>query len=250
MTLRAVSLLALFAFISLSVAARSEIADEQGDSGSEYEHDGPVDEALVAKALKASPEDLGTAFLFNRHLVMMTELASDNIQIHTPEGTIDKNSATQRRREFEERDRAYRHAIMQRGFAKLAGNYTLASVSPACERSGSLILAGAREGIFERFEMVQGAFDLTLKVTITPQPGHSAEVSTFEIEGVAVESSLVLVDPMNMDYYLKGKAGDDQLEIKPSLDVLESWPSWAGPPKKRDLEICTLLLQREEGDGF
>ena len=244
--------LALVALFGLAAAAAAQTDDGQGGgeggTGQAQQLDGAVDEALLAKALKIPARDLAGSFLVNRYLIKLTELAGANVRIHTPEGTIDQRSAAARRRESEARLAAYRHAIMQRGFASLAGVYAVDSVSPACARAGSLWLGGAQEGIFEKYEIVQDSFELTLNVTLAPQPGQPAEGKTFGLEGVVVESALVFEDPMNSDYFLDGKAADGRITIKPRPDVVNSWPEWAGPPKKRDLENCSLVLRRED-DG-
>lgn len=220
----------------------------QADDAQSSAQDQAVDKALLARAMKASPEDLGTSFLVNRYMINMTELVGGNLRIHTPEGTIDEKSAAKQRVEFEKRMRAYRHAIEQRGFQDFSGEYKLSSIEPSCARTGSLLLGGAQEGIFEKYEIKQDSFELTLSVTLKAELSQRPEIGTFDFAGVAVESSLVFEDPMNSDYFVDGSGTSGRIEIRPRIDVLKGWPQWASPPKKRDLENCKLVLERQENE--
>ncbi len=235
--------MALIALIGVAIPSLVQANDGQSNAT-----EPGVDEALLARAMDASPEDLGVSFLVNRYMIKLTELVGGNLQIHTPEGTIDEKSATKRRVEFDKRLRAYRHAITQRGFQDLSGEYKLASIEPSCAKVGSLLMGGAQEGIFEQYEIMQDAFELTLSLTVEGEPGQNIDIGTFDFTGVVVESSLVLEDPMNSDYFLDGRLRAGRIEIKPRLDVLNGWPKWAGPPKRRDMENCRLVLERVESE--
>jgi hypothetical protein len=58
-----------------------------------------------------------------------------------------------------------------------------------------------------------------------------------------VDSSIVIQDSMNTGYYFEGKIKNKQIEIKPNVSVLRSWPEWAGPPAQNDIENCTITLE-------
>lgn len=206
------------------------------------------DDELKASALEASPDDLGVAYLVALNLIEMTEIAGGGIQIHTPEGVIDERNAPRKRKEFQSRLDIYHEAIFERGFDDFSGQYSVASVSPSCAKSGSLWLSGPVEGAFESYTIAQEEFTLTLTLSLALKPGMQTDLGSFELEGVAVESSLALADPINSDYFLKGRLLDGRLEIRPRLDVLDGWPKWAGPPEKRDLERCVLVLQRKPSE--
>ncbi|HAU22840.1 MAG TPA: hypothetical protein DCS24_09675 [Erythrobacter sp.] len=235
-----------FAAIMVSTLAYAGTQAEADDaSGTEVQD---VDPELVAAALKSSPEGLGVSFLVNRYMIKLADLATEGIQIQTPEGVIDKRSATVKKRESERRLHAYRQAILQRGFDDLSGVYRIASVTPSCADSRSLWLSGAVEGIFEKFEFSQRSFEFALSITPTIESGIKDDIGTLDLEGVVVESNLVIEDPINSDYFLEGESLGERIEIRPRLDVLKGWPSWASPPKKRDLKNCKLVLERHESE--
>jgi hypothetical protein len=205
-----------------------------------------ADPELVAAALQASPGDLGLSYLANRSLIRMADLVGGGIQIHTPQGVIDESSAAKQKQEGERRLRAYREAILQRGFENFSGTYKVASVTPSCADTGSLWLGGAVEGILEEYVFSQESFELVLSITPKIEPGTMDDVGTFDLEGVVVESAILIEDPFNSDYFIEGEGFGDRIELKPNLNVLKSWPKWAGPPKKRDLERCKLVLMKEK----
>lgn len=207
--------------------------------------DKQIDEELSQKALEIPPEDLGAAFLANQTMIELIELATRGIRIHTPDGVIDEKTASEKRAEFERRQEIYAAAILQRGFQDFSGKYSLASVTQACARSGSLWVSGALEGAFDAYEIVQSGFRLELAVTLADKLAQSDDIGVLELEGVVVESTMVLADPLNSDYFLEGKGANDRIEIRPRLDVVDAWPEWAGPLKRRDLERCILVLERE-----
>lgn len=240
----------LIALIFLStfgdLTPRANVTNATSDFAAS-ETDKASDDDLTAKAMNASAEDLGMAYLVNQSLIKMTEMASAGIQIHTADGIIDDRTAAQKRKEFERRLQIYRDAMMLRGFEDFTGKYSVASVKSACAKSGSLWLSGSAEKAFKDYEIVQDGFSVKLTLKINPEAGAPSANGAFALEGVAVESTLVIEDPINSDYYIKGFLKDGRLEIRPRLEVLNGWPEWASPPKKRDLERCILVLQRDEG---
>ena len=50
-------------------------------------------------------------------------------------------------------------------------------------------------------------------------------------------------DPGNSDYSLVAEIEDGKIVVKPDPRVLDTWPQWAGPPKRKDLSNCTVTLQ-------
>lgn len=60
--------------------------------------------------------------------------------------------------------------------------------------------------------------------------------------GTSTESRLVLMDPLNSDYYINGRIEDGRIKLSPDTRVLDAWPGWAGPPDRRDIEDCRVEL--------
>lgn len=211
------------------------------------ERDQAVDEKLVARALAAPSENLGTAYLVSKNLVEFAGYAQDGIEIVTPEGKISERNAKSYLRRYQGRLAAYRQAIARRGYQSLAGTYSVASVTKACARSGSMLMGGAEEGVFKTIKIAQDDFEITLQLTLeVGEDEASSDDKTLDTPGVIVESAIVIAEPLNSDYFLQGTYSPNRIELKPRLDVLESWPNWAGPPKKNDLENCTLVLERKD----
>ena len=233
----------LIAAIGTTIAIAAPEPTSEGTKAAQQED---ADPELVATALRASPRDLGISYLTNRSLIKMADLVGGGIQIHTPQGVIDERSAAKQKQEGQNRLQAYRKAILQRGFRDVSGAYKVASVTPSCADTGSLWLGGAVEGILEEYVFSQESFELVLAITPKLEPGIKDDIGTFDLEGVVVESAIVIEDPFNSDYFLEGRGFDDRIELKPNLDVLKGWPKWAGPPKKRDLERCKLVLEKDK----
>lgn len=209
--------------------------------------DKAVDERLVARALAVPSADLGTAYLVSKNLVEFAGFAQGGIQIVTPEGKINERNAKTYLRRYQGRLAAYRQAIARRGYQSLAGTYAVASVTKACARSGSMLMGGTEEGVFKTIEIAQDGFEITLKLALELEDSEaSADDKTLDTPGVVVESAVVVAEPLNSDYFHQGEFSSDRIELKPRLDVLGSW---AGPPKKSDLENCTLVLERQDEES-
>ena len=164
--------------------------------------------------------------------------------IQTPEGTIDKSNVHQYRERFEARLALYRAAIEQRGYESFAGTYD-ASATESCSRAGSAWAGLVSEGAVDGVEIVQEGFAIQL----TTKFEVDGEIQSFDTEPVAVESVMTFDDPGNSDYSLVGEIEDSRIVVKPDDSVLDTWPQWANPPKREDLNNCTITLQVSSDGG-
>lgn len=203
------------------------------------------DDNLLAAALSASAEDLASGFLVSRNLVEVLGHMQEGMRIVTPDGAIDAGSAQAEKQKIENRLSIYRRVIQRRGFKLVRGTYSVAEVSPECAASGSMVLSGASKKVFDRIDILGDGFELTLKVHLAPGASEgAAPAQSVTLHGAVVESTVVVADLLNSDYFIVGQSSPDRIVLKPAPDVLESWPSWASPPRKSDLEKCTLVLRR------
>ncbi len=82
-----------------------------------------------------------------------------------------------------------------------------------------------------------------LAIQLKTQFEVDGEIQSFETQPVAVESVMTFDDPGNSDYSLVGEIEDGKIVVKPDDRVLDTWPQWAGPPKREDLRNCVVTLQ-------
>ena len=67
---------------------------------------------------------------------------------------------------------------------------------------------------------------------------------SFKATGIAVGALFALTDPGNSDFLWLGEVNDRTVTLRPDIDqVLASWPGWAHPPKRSELETCRLNLE-------
>jgi len=214
----------------------------------------PTAEPTLDVALSVPPAVLANSYLLTQtrlaFISMLSEMkphVTGSLKIVTPEGEIDASNYPDLQKKFEHRQAIYRQAIEKRGFATgLSGEYFVSSVKPSCAKSGSMLLRGASEKVFDKLTLAQDGFDMTMTAFVAADPSKGLD-KDFELplEGVAVENALAFVDFANSDYHLNGVITPNGIELRPDPDVLEAWPKWASPPAKRDLENCVLILERK-----
>ena len=172
-------------------------------------------------------------------------LAEGGSTIQTPEGTIDQGNVQQYRERFEARLAIYRAAIEQRGYESFAGNYD-ASATESCSRAGSAWAGLVSDGTVRGVEIVQEGFAIQLMTRFE----LNGEIQSIETQPVAVESVMTFDDFGNSDYSLVGEIEDGKIVVKPDDRVLDTWPQWASPPKRDDLNDCRVTLQAAaDGDA-
>ena len=56
-------------------------------------------------------------------------------------------------------------------------------------------------------------------------------------------TAIAVIDAMNSEYYFQGAIKDHAIVLKPNISVLNTWPKWASPPSRGNLENCTITLE-------
>ena len=132
----------------------------------------------------------------------------------------------------------YETAIQKRGYKTISGQYR-AKATPQCARIGSYWTRGIAEGVLRDVEVKQNGFQIQLVQTVE----YEGQSSTYELEGVIVESALTFSGAANSDFVFLGQIELKEIEVRPDVDaVLGYWPKWAGPPRRKDLSACRVIL--------
>lgn len=204
----------------------------------------PESQATRNEALAAPAADLAQSYLWVKMVTEnMLPAAKGGATIHLSDGTITKSNVEKYEKIYRERLSIYRDAIKQRGYTTIAEAYK-GTATESCARVRSmwgLVLKGNAESI----RITQDGFEA--KITITLK--HEGEKADLDMPGIIVESSIVLQEPLNSSYFFRGVIKDKEIELKPDVSVLRTWPQWAGPPKRKDLKRCTITLVLTSGDS-
>ena len=138
---------------------------------------------------------------------------------------------------YEKRLQKYVKAMQERGSVSMAGTYH-GEVTESCARSGSAWIGFIAAGDARGIRIHQDGFDARFEVIYE----YEGKRSAFANVAAVVESKIVIGDAMNSDYFSQGQLRDGVITIHPSAEVLKGWPKWAGPPKRSDIEACTVTL--------
>lgn len=138
---------------------------------------------------------------------------------------------------YEKRLQKYLKGMQKRGSMSMAGTYH-GEVTESCARSGSTWIGFIAAGDARGIRIHQDGFDARFEVIYE----YEGEASAFANLAAVVESTIVIGDAMNSDYFSQGQLQDGVITIHPSAEVLKGWPKWAGPPKRKDIEACTVTL--------
>jgi hypothetical protein len=129
--------------------------------------------------------------------------------IHVPDGTITKRNVKKYEKIYQERLSIYRDAIRQRGYKTIAGAYK-GTATESCARIASMWAGLVLERSAERIAITQHGFEA--KITVGKKGG-------LPIQAIIVESSIILQEPMNSDYFFRGVIKDKEVEFKPDASV-------------------------------
>ena len=225
------------------------IAADQGHTGAQrllrLMDAGGGGEPTLQDALDVPAVGLSQGYRQMESYLDSLSLAEGGSTIQTPEGTIDQGNVQQYRERFEARLAIYRAAIEQRGYESFAGNYD-ASATESCSRAGSAWAGLVSEGAVRGVEIVQEGFAIQLMTRFE----LNGEIQSIETQPVAVESVMTFDDFGNSDYSLVGEIEDGKIVVKPDDRVLDTWPQWANPSKRDDLNDCRVTLQAAaDGDA-
>ena len=133
----------------------------------------------------------------------------------------------------------YEEAIKKSSFTDITGTYK-GEATRSCAKSNSIFAAAIQERLVTGIEIRQDGIDAQLTMSLE-QKGK--EISIGASTAVA-ESAIALIEPMNSDFYFLGEIRDRVIVLKPDVSVIETWPRWARPPSRSDLENCIVTLER------
>ena len=195
-------------------------------------------EPTLQDALDASAADLAVSYLSMKSIVRLVP-AGARATLHIGEVTINKDNVDEYKQRFEQRLSIYERAIRQRGYKDISGMYK-GEATESCSRIGSIFTALIQEQRQEAIEIRQNDMNALIVISVKHD---DAEVDVSNPAAV-VESAIAVNEATNSDYYLRGEFMNDAVVIKPDVSVLKTWPKWANPPSRRDLEECNITLKR------
>lgn len=195
-------------------------------------------EPTLEDALAAPAADLIQSYMFTHSVVHSSiPMAEMGVTVHLGSEKITERNAAKKLKKYQRRLDIYTEAINQRGFDNVMGRYVGQSTK-SCEHSGAFWLGSIGTDSVRDIVIAQDWAGITVTLTMVEQ----GEAFDFEVSGFVLESSLVLMDPMNSDYYIRGEVLDGRIELRPDPRVVDAWPAWAGPPDRADVENCRVDL--------
>lgn len=219
----------------LTLLSTVAVAEEDPAGTEESEPGGTVS---IEAALGAPATDLIQGYMFARMVAdALIPMAEMGITVYAGNEKITKRNAENMRNRFQARLDIYSQAINQRGYAQVAGRYRGTSTAE-CDRSGVFWLGSIGSDEIQDISILQEGIELTMTLSVL----HENDLFDLDIGGYIVESHLILMDPLNSDYHVLGFVSQNQIELRPDPRVLDSWPGWAAPPKKKDVENCRVRL--------
>ena len=195
-------------------------------------------EPTLQDALEATAGDLAQGYLWTKIMLDFLPVTDTGMTIQLPDEAITESNADEYRAGYEKRLSLYRQAIEQRGYQNISGIYQ-SKTTRSCAKIKSLWVSAIHETSDSIIEIKQDdmSADFVIKGT-----SNNQEFSLDNPAAIA-ESSIAILDAMNSEYYFRGEVQDQGIVIKPTLSVLNTWPSWAGPPSRRDLKNCEITLK-------
>ena len=152
--------------------------------------------------------------------------------------TIDKDNVDEHLAKTQKQLSLYEEVIRQRGSNDLSGIYQ-GEATESCSRSNSIFAATIQARKHGAIEIRQNNMNALVVVSVLQDDGE------FDVSNPAavVESALAVIESTNSDYYFRGQFNNDVIEIRPDVSVLNTWPKWANPPSRSDLEECVITLK-------
>jgi hypothetical protein len=163
-------------------------------------------------------------------------LADSGSTIQTPNGAITDENVADVRLALEGRMGVCAAAIQVRGQTALPRHVTVLSSAGACKNVGSSWADVVSEDLVQGIETNLEEFPGILSTTIMIDGRDKSVEQPF----VQVESALAMMDYSNTSYIWLGTVSGDRITFRPDVRVLDSWPEWAAPPKKKNLEKCRI----------
>jgi len=192
---------------------------------------------LHVRIATADALDIARSYQYTQTTQALLALAERGATVVTPEGTISRTNVAEIRQDLAVRTHLYADAIRERGFLNVAGRYRAAATA-ACRDAQSAWAAVLLEPAVREVVVEQSAF--TLRVAVA---GDEPAFEVLATSGVVVESSVVIVDPMNSTYNLVSATDDGALVLRPDADrILAGWTPMLPPPPRRALDDCAVTL--------
>jgi hypothetical protein len=164
--------------------------------------------------------------------------AKKGVTIRLPGEEITKSNVEEYQRRYQGRLSLYREAIKQRGYKTISGAYK-GETTEACSRIKSPWVGVIPERGQSGIEIVQDGIEAQVVIRVK----HEGKELSLKNQAAIAESAISVLDAMNSNYFFRGEIRDQGIVIKPNLSVLDTWPTWAGPPSRSDLENCTITLK-------
>jgi len=195
-------------------------------------------EPTLKDALDASAEELALSYLSMRHTVRFVAIGA-RTPVTIGNVTINKDNVEEYKAKYESRLSLYEQAIRQRGFKTVAGRYK-GEATESCVRSNSLFAALMQQQKHTAVEITQDNMDAQVIVTVE-QDGKESSLAN---PAAVAESAMAVNEATNSDYFFRGEIKSNVIVFKPDVSVLKTWPKWANPPSRKDLEKCVITLER------
>src|SRR5574338_189022 len=203
-----------------------------------------AEEPTLKKALDAPAWALAQSYLWVKKMLHFLSAADAGATIHLPGETITKSNVEEHRGRYEKRLPLYGEAIKQRGYKTISGAYK-GETTESCARIqsawGGVIHERGQSGI----EIEQRGIEAQVVI----RGKHQGKELSLKNQAAIAETAIAVLDAMNSDYFFRGEIQDQVIVIKPNLSVLDTWPKWAGPPSRSDLENCTITLKPLSADS-
>lgn len=200
------------------------------------------------EVLGAPPEDLAQGYL-------AVKTSSDLLKKYVKAGAfggsgasfmvkirgevVNKDNVNEQLSKLEKQFSVYEEAIEVRGYSDVAGTYK-GEATKSCAKSNSVFAAAIQNQLVTAIEIRQDGIDAQLTIRLK-QKDKEMSVGT---SAAIAENAFAMVEPMNSDFYFMGEVKDRVIVLKPDVSVLKTWPGWARPPSRSDLEDCMVTLER------
>jgi head-tail adaptor len=195
-------------------------------------------EPTLQDALDASASDLALSYLSMKHTVRFVAIG-ERATVTIGNITINKDNVAEYKAKFEGRLSLYEKAIRQRGFKTVAGLYK-GEATESCVRTNAIWAALIQKQSQKAIEITQEVMDAQVVITVEQE---GKEISLKNPAAIA-ESAIAVNEATNSDYYFRGEIKNKVIVFRPDVSVLNTWPKWAKPPSRRDLEECIITLER------
>ena len=205
--------------------------------------DGMINEAWLAAYMDASSEKLAMEHNRIDTILMLTDFAGGeqmpSITYHVGDLVIGPENREQVRADFQAKLASVHEAIARRGTADAAGGYEM-KATRACRRIQSMWAQGVANKELGKPTILQNGHECQIVQSI-----DFNGVEPLETPAVIVEDTLVFADLMNTDFLFVGHIQGNTVEIQPDTDfILDAWPDWVNPPKRKDLDNCRVTLTK------